>query len=337
MKTKIWLALLTVYIVWGSTYLAIRFAVESMPPFLMAATRFLVAGGVLFAAMRLSGAPAPNRRHWLITGVVGLFLLLGGNGLVSWAEMRVTSGVAALMVGGAPLWMVLVDALRPGGIRPTRRTLIGVLVGFAGIAWLVSPAELLGSAGEGIDTIGAVALAFASLFWAVGSIFSREHKADLPAPLLATSMEMLVGGAGLLLFGTFLGEWGRVDLAAVSTRSLLGLGYLIVFGSLVGYSAYTWLLGVAPTPLVSTYAYVNPLVAVFMGFIFAAEPLTPRVLGAAVIILSSVVIINTARRPAPATPKPTRSEPPTPLRPAVLPVADKGARVYGSECGEGVD
>jgi drug/metabolite transporter (DMT)-like permease len=214
-----------------------------------------------------------------------------------------------------------------------------VLVGFAGIAFLVSPAELFGSAGEHIDLVGAGALALASLFWAIGSIFSREHKIDLPAPLMATALEMLVGGAALLAFGTLLGEWGQVDLTAVSTRSLLGLGYLIVFGSLVGYSAYTWLLGVAPTPLVSTYAYVNPLVAVLIGFVFASEPLTPRVLGAAAFILSSVVIINTARRPSPVPPanKPRLNDSMATLRPAVQPVVDKGAHIYGSECGEGVD
>jgi drug/metabolite transporter (DMT)-like permease len=295
MKAKMWLALLSVYIFWGSTYLAIRFAVESLPPFLMAATRFLAAGGVLYVAVRLSGgAPRPTRKHWLTAGVMGLFLLLGGNGLVSWAEIRIPSGITALMIGATPLWIVLVDALRPGGVRPTRRTLAGVLIGFAGIAWLISPSDLFGG-GERIDLVGALALVLASLSWAIGSVYGRERHNELPAPLLATSLEMLVGGAALVVVGTLLGEWGRVDLAAVSTRSLLGLGYLIVFGSLVAYSAYTWLLRVAPTPLVSTYAYVNPLVAVFMGYIFASEPLTPRVLGAAVIILSSVVLINTTR------------------------------------------
>jgi drug/metabolite transporter (DMT)-like permease len=304
MKTRIWAAMLAVYIVWGSTYLAIRFAVENMPPLLMAATRFLVAGAILYAWMRLRGAPAPQARHWRPTGIVGLFLLLGGNGLVVTAELRVPSGIAALMIGATPLWLVLVDALRPNGVRPTWRTLAGVLIGLAGITLLINPASL-GGLGEGVDPLGAGMLLMAALFWAMGSIYSREHKEQLPQPaLLATGMEMLVGGAALLLLGLLTGEAAQLDLAAISTRSLLGLGYLIFFGSLVGFASYTWLLGVAPTPLVSTYAYVNPLVAVLLGSLLAAEPLTPRILVAAGIIISSVVLINTAQFSArPAAPK----------------------------------
>ncbi len=295
MKTRIWVALLAVYIVWGSTYLAIRFAVESMPPFLMAATRFLVAGTILYVGARLGGAAKPERRHWRPAAIMGLFLLLGGNGLVAWAEQRVVSSVTALMIGATPLWIVLVDALRPGGRRPALRTLIGVLIGLAGIVLLIGPASLFGEE-ESINLWGALALVAAALSWAIGSIFGREKQNELPeAPLLATSMEMLAGGAGLLVFGSFMGEWGRLDVNAITTRSLLGLAYLIAFGSLVGFAAYTWLLRVAPTPLVSTYAYVNPLVAVFLGNVFAQEPLTLRILLAAAVILSSVVLINTSR------------------------------------------
>jgi drug/metabolite transporter (DMT)-like permease len=287
--TAIWGAMLSVYIVWGSTYLAIRFAVQTMPPFLMAGVRFLVAGAILYGWRRLKGDPRPRRMHWRSAVIVGLFMLLGGNGGVVWAEQRVVSGVAALMVGATPLWMVLIDWLR-GVYRPSWVTVAGVLVGFAGIAVLIGPAELTGLHGS-IDPLGAVVLLFASAAWAAGSLYSRN--AELPdSPLLGTGMEMLAGGAALAVVGTLSGEWARVNLAAVSTPSLLGLGYLILFGSLVGFTAYTWLLRVAPTTLVSTYAYVNPIVAILIGNIMAQEPLTPRVLLAAAVIVGAVALIT---------------------------------------------
>ena len=293
MKAKIWLALIAVYIVWGSTYLAIRFAVQTIPPFIMAGTRFLIPGAILYAWRRLAGDVRPTRQQWRSAAIVGLFLLLGGNGAVTWAEQRVASGVTALIVGSAPLWMVLIDALRPGGERPNWQTTIGVLIGLAGIALLVGPAEFSGSQLQ-MDTPGVAMLLLAALLWAVGSLYSRN--AQLPSsPLLGTGMEMLAGGAGLYLAGTLTGEWGRLDLAAIAPSSLLGLGYLIAFGSLVGFVAYTWLLRVAPTPLVATYAYVNPLIAIFMGNLLAKEALTPRLIIAALVIVSAVALINTGR------------------------------------------
>lgn len=285
----IWAAMISVYVFWGSTYLAIQFAIQTIPPFLMAAFRFLLAGSVLYAWRRLSGDPAPSRFHWRSAAIVGLFLLLGGNGGVVWAEQRVVSGVAALLVGSTPLWMVLIDWVR-GVYRPTGKTLAGVLVGFAGIAVLVGPSELTGLHGS-IDPLGAGVLMLAAFLWAVGSLYSRG--ARLPSsPLLGTGMEMLCGGAGLLLAGTLSGEWARLDLGAVSLPSLLGLGYLILFGALGGFTSYTWLLRNAPTPLVSTYAYVNPVVAILMGNLLAAEPLTPRVLLAAAVIVGAVALIT---------------------------------------------
>lgn len=296
-KLAIWGAMMAVYIVWGSTYLAIRFAVETMPPFLMGGVRFLVAGLILYAWRRAQGDPAPSRMQWRGAAIVGLFLLLGGNGGVSWAEQHVASGIAALIVGSAPLWMVVLDAIRPNGVRPGWQTLVGVLVGFAGVFLLIGPSQFNGGAAS-LHPLGVTALLLAAFFWAVGSLYSRG--ACLPAsPLLGTGMEMLVGGAGLLTLGTLVGEWGRLDLAAISATSLWGLGYLIVFGSLVGFAAYTWLLRVAPTPLVSTYAYVNPLIAISIGNLLAQEPLTPRIVVSALIIVSAVALINTARTPAP--------------------------------------
>jgi drug/metabolite transporter (DMT)-like permease len=293
MKLRIWLALIAVYITWGSTYLAIRFAVETIPPFLMAGVRFLIAGAILYTWRRLAGDPAPARFHWRSAIIIGLLLLLGGNGGVVWAEQRVASGIAALIVGSAPLFMVLIDALRPGGQRPNWQTGSGVLVGFMGIALLISPSQWTGN-GLQMDGPGVVVLLFASLLWAVGSLYNRS--AQLPAsPLLGTGMEMLAGSAGLFIMGTLTGEWGRLELAAITPRSLWGLLYLITGGALVGFACYTWLLRVAPTPLVATYAYVNPLIAIFLGNLLAKEALTPRLLIAAVVIVSAVALINTGR------------------------------------------
>lgn len=299
MKTRIWIALLALYIVWGSTYLAIRFAVESIPPFLMASSRFLTAGLLLFTWRRLVGDPLPTWQELRSTAVVGIFLLLGGNGLVSWAEQRVPSGIAALLIGAMPLWFVLIDALRPGGALPARKTVLGIVVGFVGIVLLIGPGEFL-AGGEPLDLPGVGALLLAGFLWSVGSIYGRD--ARMPAsPLLATSLEMLVGGAALALAGTLYGEWGRLDLAAVTLRSLGGLLYLIFFGSLVGFVSYVWLLKNAPTPLVATYAYANPVVAIFLGNLLAQETLTVRVLLAALIIVSAVVLINRrAESPEPA-------------------------------------
>ena len=297
MKARTWLALITVYIVWGSTYLAIRFAVESMPPFLMAGVRFLIAGAILYTWRRLAGDKGPNRIEWRSAAIVGLLLLMGGNGNVVWAEQRVASGIAALIVGSAPIWMVSIDAIRPGGKKANLQTWAGVIVGFIGILILISPWNM-GENSQQLDAWGVLALLLAAFLWAVGSLYSRS--APLPkSPLLGTSMQMLAGGAGLLALSTLTGEWARLDLAAISMRSIWALVYLIFFGALVGYSAYTWLLRNAPTPLVSTYAYVNPMVAILLGSLFAAEKITPHILLSALIVVSSVALINTARSPQP--------------------------------------
>jgi drug/metabolite transporter (DMT)-like permease len=290
-KLKIWAALIAVYIAWGSTFLAIRFAVETLPPFLMAGARFLIAGSLLYVWRRSAGDTAPARREWSSTAIIGGFLLVGGNGCVVWAEQRVASGIAALVSGASPLFMVLLDALLPHGKRPSWLTVTGVLMGFAGIVLLVVPKE---PGGERLDPWAIAFLLLASFLWSAGSLYARD--AHLPSsPLLGTGMEMLAGGAGLTLLGTLTGEWHRLNLAQIAPRSLWGMAYLIVFGSLIGFAAYTWLLRVAPIPLVSTYAYVNPLVAIFIGYILANEPLGQRTLIAAIIIVSSVAVINLAR------------------------------------------
>lgn len=293
MKSRIWLALIALYVAWGSTYLAIRFAVESIPPFFMAGTRFLIAGLIVYTWRRLAGDPAPTLAQWRSSAVIGLFLLLGGNGLITWAEQHVPSGIAALLAAAVPLWIVVVEAVKPNGKRPNWQTSAGVLIGLAGIAILADP---LKASGEKVsfDLIGVLALMVASLLWAIGSVYSKS--AELPkSALLGTGMEMLAGSAGLFLAGLASGETSRLNLAAITPTSLMGMGYLVVVGSLVGFVSYTWLLRNAPTTMVMTYAYVNPLVAVFLGSLVVQEALTPQVLVAAPLILSALALINMSR------------------------------------------
>lgn len=294
MKMRIAIAMLAIYIIWGSTYLAIRFSVETIPPFLMAGTRFLFPGLLLVIWRRLSGDPAPTRRQWFSATMIGLLLLLGGNGLVSWAEKRVDSGVAALLVGTVPIWMVLLDALFSSKMRPRWQAIVGLLTGFSGIVVLVGPGTLINGESR-YDLLGIGAVLLAALFWSLGSVYSR--KADMPSsPLLGTGMEMLAGSAGLYAVSMMSGEWQAFNLSTVSLRSGLGLLYLIVFGSLGGFVAYTWLLRNAPISLVATYAYVNPLVAILLGNWLAQEPLTAQILIAAVVIIGSVIMINRGKK-----------------------------------------
>ncbi len=301
MKSRIWVALFTLYIAWGTTYLAIRFAVETIPPFFMTGTRFLVAGLVLYIWRRLAGDPAPTRFQWRSAIIIGTLLLVGGIGGVSLAEKYVPSGIAALIVAATPLWVVLIDAVRPGGDRPTWRSLTGVLIGLVGIIMLVDPGKATGHQ-TGNNLLGIALILLATLLWSIGSIYS--HTAQLPgSPLLGTGMELLAGAAGSYFVGLLMGEAHQLDLSAVTSQSLLGLGYLIVVGSLIGFVCYTWLLRVAPTPLVVTYAYVNPLVAVFLGSLVAGEWLTPRILISAPLILMAVALIH-MRQPKKAPEQP---------------------------------
>jgi drug/metabolite transporter (DMT)-like permease len=294
MKVKVWAALLAIYIVWGSTYLAIRFAVGTIPPFLMAGTRFLVAGLILYVWRRLVGDPSPTPRQWRSALIVGLLLLLGGNGLVSWAEQHVASSIAALMIASVPLWMVLIDTLRPKGIKPDWKIVLGLLVGFGGIALLVTSTKSDG-ASEGMNPLGIGALILASLLWSIGSVYGSD--ADMPeSSLLSTGMEMLGGAAGLFLVGTLTGEWRSLDLASITSNSLLGLAYLVTFGSLVGFVSYVWLLRNAPLSLVSTYAYVNPVVAIFVGAWIGNELINGRIIIAALVIIGSVGVINLSKQ-----------------------------------------
>ncbi len=286
---KIVTAFALVYLIWGSTYLAIRFAIETIPPLVMAATRFLIAGTVLYAWVRARGAPKPTAREWRGAAVVGTLLLGIGNAGVVYAEQWVPSGLTALLVGAVPLWMVLVDWGWGARVRPTRRVGVGLVVGFVGIG------VLAGSPGAGAggrhELLGGLILMGASLAWASGSIYSR-HAPKPERPRLWVAMQMLVGGGVLVLGSLATGEFGALHPGAVSLKSVLGFVYLVVFGSLVGYAAYIWLLSVSTPARVSTYAYVNPVVALFLGWAVADEPLTYRSLLAAAIILGAVVLIT---------------------------------------------
>ncbi len=297
MKGKVWTAMLAIYIIWGSTYLAIRFAVETIPPFYMAGMRFLISGLILYIWRRLAGDPAPTRRQWRSAVIVGLLLLVGGNGILSWAEQHVASGIAALIIASIPLWIALIDSLSPNGVRPDWKIIVGLLIGFGGIILLVTESESFGAAHE-MNLAGFGALLVAAFLWSLGSIYGRD--ADMPkSSLLGTGIEMLGGAAGLFLAGTFLGEWKAVNVAAISTRSLLGLAYLVAAGSLLGFTSYSWLLRNAPVSLVSTYAYVNPVVAIFLGAWLAGEVINLPIVFSALIIIASVVVINMSKRARP--------------------------------------
>ena len=290
MKLRIWIPLLAIYLIWGSTYLAIRFAVETIPPFMMASSRFLIPGILLYFWRRVAGDPKPSRLEWKSTIIIGLLLLVGGNGGVTWAEQFIPSGVAALIIGSVPLWIVLLNYFKPEGRHPNKFVIIGVIMGFLGIVLLIGPSQL-SSSSENINPMGIIAILSAAIFWSVGSLYGRN--APMPSsPLLSTGMEFLAGSVGLLIMSGLTGEFTRLNYSLISIRSFLSLLYLMVFGSLIGFVAYTWLLRNAPITLVSTYAYVNPLIAILIGNRLAQEVLNLRILSAAVIIISSVFLIN---------------------------------------------
>jgi drug/metabolite transporter (DMT)-like permease len=288
-RLRLMVAFASVYLIWGSTYLAIRFAIETIPPFFMAAARFLLAGAILLVWARLRGAAWPERIHWRTGLIIGGLLLLGGNGGVVWAEQRVASSLAALLVGAEPLWAVLLDWARPGGPRPSPVVGLGLLTGFAGVVLLAAPTSLAG--GEPIDPLGTAALMAATISWAIGSIHSRSMPAP-SSPLMSTAVNMLGGSALLFLAGLGTGEVARLDLASLSTRSVVSLLYLVVFGAVIGFTAYLWLLRNTTLARASTYAYVNPVVALFLGWLLGGEPITARTLLAAAVIVAGVVTIT---------------------------------------------
>ncbi|HVM21561.1 MAG TPA: EamA family transporter [Egibacteraceae bacterium] len=305
-------ALATVYVVWGSTYLGIKVALEGFPPMLLGAFRFLAAGAVLYAwTGRRRDLPRAGARQWLAAAVTGGLMLVGGNGAVTWAEQRIDSGVAALLVATVPLWMaVLARVWQSERLRGT--AVVGLLVGFAGVGVLVRPS------GDNVALLPSLAVLAGALSWALGSIYVRS--APLPSHALrSTSMQMLAGGALFGVIGLATGEAARLDLAGVTWRSAGALVYLAVFGSIIAFSAYTWLLRNAKPSIVSTYAYVNPFVAVLLGAVLLAEPVTSGMAVAAGLIIVGVALIVTparGRRAARVAQAPRGTIPNTTARPS---------------------
>lgn len=327
-KLHIALALLAVYSIWGSTYLAIRYAIGTMPPFLMASFRFLIAGAILYAFARLRGAARPEPRHWLPAAILGATLLLCGNGGVVWAEQRLDSGFAALIISIEPLWIVLLGWMYSPKNRPSARIWTGVGLGLGGLLLLLRP-----SAAGHIDGLSAIVVVLASVAWAWGSLYGQRAK--LPqTPLLTIGMQMLCGGLFLGIAGLVTGEAARLDVAAFSAASLVAFAYLIVFGAIVAYSAYFFLLRNASPALVSTYAYINPLVAVLLGWAVAGEEITASTLGAAAVILAGVALIATAPSGTSRAEAEEKTEQPTAILRQELDLATSSASPAGSaQCG----
>ncbi len=292
------LAFAAIYIIWGTTYLFIRIAIETMPPFFMAGARFLIAGTLLFLILRLRGEPLPTRLHWRSAVIVGAFLLVGGNGLVTWSEQEVPTSTASLVIATVPLWIALFDWLIFKGERPGRRVTVGLLLGLIGITLLIGPDQFQGTAD--FRLIFLLVLLLAPILWSLGSLYSRD--ADLPQnTFMSTAIEMLAGGGLLLLAGLLTGEAGRLDTAAFSPRSLAAFVYLTLFGSIIAFTAYIWLLKNVSATKVATYSYVNPVIAVFLGWLVLDETITPVTLVSVVIIVLAVVLITSGgRNKAPA-------------------------------------
>ena len=291
------LALALVYVVWGSTYLAIAVMIETLPPLLSAGFRYGSAGLMMLTALaaharwrrRQGPVERPTAAHWRSAFIIGTLLLLGGNGGVVLAELRIPSGVAAVLVATVPIWLAVIDATltrrRPGAL-----VIGGLVAGIVGVAVLLVPVEGLAD----LDPLGVLLVVGGTICWASGSLYAR--RAPLPrSGLLATGMEMVAGGLALVVAGTLLGEIGRTNVDAFSVRSLLAFAYLVVFGSIVAFTAYTWLLANVSVATVGTYAYVNPIVAVALGAIFLSEPITPRTLVASVIIIGAVIAMVSGR------------------------------------------
>lgn len=283
--------LLAIYICWGGTYVGIKLAIGTIPPFFMGGIRFLVAGVILYLWMRFVGGqkPAATQAQWIRAGLLGILMPFVGNGGIVWAQQMIPSGVAALLVGTVPLWMAILNWVWFDKKRPTLLVLVGLAAGFSGVYILLGPGKIL--SGDPINPLGILILLIATLSWALGSLYSR--RAELPQSLSeTTSIEMIVGGAAFLIVSLFLGEWKGLHFQAINAVSIWSLLYLITFGSIIGFTVYAWLLRVASPTLVSTYAFVNPVVAIFLGWLILAEPVNARISLSTLMIVLAVVIIT---------------------------------------------
>jgi drug/metabolite transporter (DMT)-like permease len=287
------LAFSAVYVIWGSTYLAIRVGVRTLPPFSLSGCRFIGAGALLYAFLRARGTAAPTRREWAHAAVAGLLMLTAGNGLVTWAERLVPSNLTALIVSAVPIYMALLDWARPGGAAPSRRVVVGIAVGAAGMALLVSGGRQTAQEASAL-AVGAILLS--GLLWSAGSLYARYARLH-PHPVMAAAQEMLAGGAAMLIIGALRGEPGAIIAqGGVSLESALALAYLTLFGSCVAFSAFGWLVRATTPARLSTTAYVNPVIAVVLGWALLDEHLGPRALAGAALILCAVLVMTLPAR-----------------------------------------
>ena len=294
-KVWIFVAFAALYLIWGSTYLGIRFAIETIPPFLMAGTRFLLAGVIMFAIARLQGISKSTWANWRTSLIIGACLLLGGNGGVTMSEKYIDSGLAALIVAIVPIYIVLLAWASGMAARPIPIVWLGLIGGFVGVGILLGPALRFSSNGGRHPAIGMSILLVSSFIWSAGSLYSRTAK-HAPSPFLTAAQQMICGGLLLLLAGMVTGETQRLHPSSLSILSLVSFAYLVMVGAVVGYTAYIWLLRHCDPAKVATYAYVNPIVAVLLGTFFAGETVTPRMLIAAALIIGSVALIITAQQ-----------------------------------------
>jgi drug/metabolite transporter (DMT)-like permease len=307
-----------IYLIWGSTYLGIRIVVETIPPFLMAGVRFLAAGLIVATFIALTRGFKATKKQWRDNAIVGGFLCLGGNGLVSWSEQKVPSGIATLIISAGPVFIVLMDwaahaFFKDGkrGTRPKPITFLGLALGFAGLAVLVGPDVLKAGAG-GLDPWSVFGLLMATLLWGCGMMYMK-YASEPAEPFTASAIQMLVGSGWLLATALLTGEFARFDPAGLTARSVGAWLYLVTFGSLIGFSTFTWLMKHSTPAKVSTYAYVNPIVAVFLGWLVLHEEVSPRLFLAAAIIIAGVVIITVTKNAQPKAPVVSPVEPePTP-------------------------
>jgi len=284
-------ALLIVYVFWGGTYLGMKIGIETIPPFMLAGFRFTLAGIILYVYAKLRGAANPTFENWKTSGIIAAMLLLGGNGIVCWAEQTVPSGIAALLIATVPLWIIIIGFMSKDKVRHSKGSMVGVGLGLVGIGILVLPNFFYQQSDTAIDPVGLLAIIFAAFSWSAGSMYSRSVRQHDSA-LLSNGMQMILGGILLLIAAFFLNEFDGFQLQQVSLRSIIGFSYLVVFGSIIAFSAFVWLLKNAEPLWVSTYAFVNPIVAVFLGYLLVGEVLGLNSMISAAVIIVSVVIIT---------------------------------------------
>jgi drug/metabolite transporter (DMT)-like permease len=288
-QLKIFLAFSAIYILWGSTYLANKYAIETIPPIIVSGLRFLIAGTILYAIERPKVKIKPKWAHWKESLIIGFLMLSIGNGGIVWAQKKVPSGLTALLVSSTPIWLIIIDWLRPNGVKPKKWVIFGIILGFTGIAFLISPDKYSGE--NSIDFLGFSMLLIASIAWASGTMYSR-HAHIMESPFLSISMHMLCGGTILILFSLIIGDFQNFNPWEISIHSIIAVSYLVVAGSLLGFTAYLWLMRKKPPVLVSTNSFINPVVAIFIGWAIAGEIVTLKMLIASVIIIISVIVIT---------------------------------------------